>query len=301
MDSLHDPEFSRNFGFWSEREQQAILDSRVALAGVGGDGYLLGLSLLRMGVLEMAVADPEVFERENVNRVPGATSSRIGRNKADCFLDDAGEINPHARVSTFTDGVTPGNLEEFVRGADLVIDETELTALEIGTMISDEARRQGIPVLIVMNIGFAAQAFSFRPNDGPAFRDMMDIDHDLPLEDVALIPLDLSRCVAYLPSYLDASVLEDLSTGLSIPSIVQGVNAAAGIGTSEAFLHLVAALPGSLRPDPVWFPQVRYLDSLTGESGVVDDVPEAYERCMSALVENTRAGRVTPLDYARFA
>ncbi|MCP4964682.1 MAG: hypothetical protein GY926_06985, partial [bacterium] len=87
MRSVDDPGLARNYGFWSAAEQQALLSANVAVAGIGGDGYLLGLSLIRMGVGTLRVADPEVFELENVNRVPGAIHPNMGRPKVDCFFE----------------------------------------------------------------------------------------------------------------------------------------------------------------------------------------------------------------------
>ncbi len=40
--TIDSPEFSRNYGFWNEDEQRALLSAHVAIAGVGGDGFQLG-------------------------------------------------------------------------------------------------------------------------------------------------------------------------------------------------------------------------------------------------------------------
>ena len=111
MNSVNAPEYARNYGFWNEDEQRAIMAARVAIAGVGGDGFQMGLKLARMGVQTFDIADPEVFEPENANRVPGATTETYGLRKADVFADEVHKINPDADVRIFTDGVTEDGSE----------------------------------------------------------------------------------------------------------------------------------------------------------------------------------------------
>lgn len=297
MLSVHDPRLARNYGFWSAAEQQALLSADVAVAGVGGDGYLLGLSLVRMGVGKLRIADPEVFEAENVNRVPGAIQPNLGRPKVDCFFEDALAINPSLKLEVLSDGINADNVASFLDGADLVVDETELTLLELGTMIADHARRFGIPNLQVMNIGFAGQVTSFHPSNRPTFRDMIGVDESTPLEDVAGVDLDLRRVLPFLPDYLDIGVLEAVNGGAPLPSVVQGVNLASAMGASQAFLHLAAGAEGSRRPEPVWYPEALYIDSLTGESARSHDTTASYDLSLERLVANNRNRQVTELEY----
>ncbi len=266
MRTINSLENSRNYGFWNEAEQQALLDAHVAIAGVGGDGFQLGQKLAQMGVQNFSVADPEVFEPENTNRVPGSTSSTYGRNKAEVFEEKIKDINPAASVRVFTGGVLPDNIEEFMYGADLILDESELTRLEIGTLIARQAIKQGIPDLLVMNIGFAAQVTSFHPSRGKTFEDIMGIPKGMPLDEVADLEVDLSRCVPYIPKYSDLRTLKAVMEGAPLPSIAQGVDVASALGSSQAFLHLVGKA-GNHRPEPVWAPRFRYMDALDGTSG----------------------------------
>ncbi len=263
--SVSSPEFSRNYGFWSEDEQRALLASRVAIAGVGGDGFQLGLKLARMGVARFSIADPEVFEPENVNRVEGATTSAIGRDKAEVFRERVLDINPHAEIETFHSGVTEDNIEPFMRGASLVLDESELTKPEIGTLIARRARLQGIPDLLVMNVGFAAQVTSFAPDSSWTFERFMGFTATTPLAEIAEAGVDLARCLPYIPAYTDLRSLqavqgENGAPPASLPSISTGVDLASAIGTAQAFLHLTAGVTNRRR-SPIWAPRVAYADA----------------------------------------
>ena len=291
---VESPEFSRNYGFWSEAEQHALIGATVAIAGVGGDGFQLGLKLARMGVSRFSVADPEVFEPENVNRVEGAATSTIGRRKAEVFRDRVHDINPDAHVRTFLDGVVPENIEEFMHGASLVLDESELTRPEIGSLIARRARLQGIPDLLVMNVGFAAQVTSFAPRSTWTFERFMGFDPSMPLDVIAEAGVDFARCLPYIPAYTDlrslqAVIGEDGAEPASLPSISIGVDAASAIGSAQAFLHLTSRV-SNRRRSPIWAPRVAYTDAYRLQTRIVRAGRLAHVRGLVLAAGRQRLG-----------
>jgi molybdopterin/thiamine biosynthesis adenylyltransferase len=289
MASPHEKEYSRNYGFWNEAEQQALIDSRVALAGVGGDGFQLGYKLAMNGVLNFSVADPEEFEVENSNRVFGATASNNGRNKAEVFRDMIMDIRPEAKVDIYKDGVTEDNVEEFMHGADLLIDESELRYMHIGTMLARTARKNMIPNLFVMNVGFSGQATSFHPTRGKTYESVMGIPANATLDEIAEMEVDFSRVLPYIPNYADVSSLVAVQEGASLPSISQGVDIASAIGSSEAFLHLVAKADNKRR-QPTWAPKFRYMDAYNGKSGIKRNARLSYTLGVASMVSRSALG-----------
>ncbi|MBK0420036.1 ThiF family adenylyltransferase [Leucobacter sp. CSA1] len=288
------PEFSRNYGFWSEDEQRALMSGKVAIAGVGGDGFQLGLKLARMGVARFSIADPEVFEPENVNRVEGATASSFGRNKAEVFRERVLDINPDAEVETFLGGVVEDTLDPFLDGASLVLDESELTRPEIGTLVARGARARGIPDLLVMNVGFAAQVTSFAPDSPWTFERLMGFSPDAPLDEIAEAGVDLARCLPYIPPYTDLRSLravlgEGGAPAAPLPSISIGVDLASAIGTAQAFLHLTAGV-GNRRRQPVWAPRVAYTDAYRMRTRVVRAGRPAHTRHLLLAAARQRLG-----------
>jgi molybdopterin/thiamine biosynthesis adenylyltransferase len=268
MPTYKDSMFKRNYGFFSEEEQKKIIDSTVAIAGVGGDGFQLGEKLARIGVSKFIVADPEVFEAENINRVSGAKNSTLGKNKAEVFRDSIADIHPDAEVEIYTEGVNEDNVHEIVSRADLILDESELTRLELGTMIARESRKNNKPVLVVLNIGFAAIATSFDPNGRMTFEKTMGIPKDMPIDEVAEMEVDFSRCLPYMPQYGDINSLISAQKGYPLPSISQGVDVASALGSTEAFLHLTKGVANH-RKSPTFAPSWRYMDAYSGESGTI--------------------------------
>lgn len=265
---INSPEFSRNYGFWNEDEQQRLLDSTVAIAGVGGEGFIVGLELARMGVQSFDVADPEVFEKSNINRVPGATELTVGHSKVDVFAQMVREINPDAEVRVYPEGITRENVAQVLGRAALVIDGSDLNRLDIGTVVAREARERGIPDLLPLNIGWAAVVTSFDPKSRWTFERFMGIPKGASLDEIARMRPDFSRCLPYLPTYGHLQTLQAVKEGASLPSIAPGVNAATAMSLTQAFKHLVGS--GNHRGKPVWAPNVAYFDPYTLESGVID-------------------------------
>ncbi|MEO6826168.1 MAG: ThiF family adenylyltransferase [Microbacteriaceae bacterium] len=272
--SIRSKEFARNYGFWSEAEQSALMDARVAIGGAGGGGFQLGLKLARMGVGAFSIADPEVFEPENVNRVEGARISNMGRNKAEVFREQLLDINPDADVTVFPEGVSPDTVEDFLRGASLVLDESDSTTPYVGAMIARQARAQGIPDVLAMNIGFAAQVTSFPPTGPWTFERFHGISPTARLADIVDATMDLTRSLPYIPRYADLRSLNSIRSGGSdsvavpLPSLSIGVDALSAIASTQVFLHLTAKLSNHRR-SPTWAPAVAYIDTYTFQAGIL--------------------------------
>ncbi|MFZ1484292.1 MAG: ThiF family adenylyltransferase [Candidatus Saccharimonadales bacterium] len=298
MRDINSPEFHRNYGFWNEGEQQALLDAHVAIAGVGGDGYQLGLKLARMGVRNLTVADPEVFEPENSNRVPGATEKTYGTPKVEAFIHDVLEIDSGANITVFRDGVTEDNIEDFLKDATLCFDESELTHLQIGTGLAREARRRGIPNIMIMNVGFAAQGTSFHPNSKHTFERLMGVPDGMPLDEVKDMEVDFSRCLPYIPNYGDLRTLQSIQDGASLASIAQGVDVASAIGASEAFLHIVAG-NGNHRRNPTWAPRIRWMDAMNNKSGVARFPRVSHYQHLGVAVARNLVGTFPKASYTQ--
>lgn len=287
------PAFHRNYGFFSEEEQRALHEATVAIAGVGGDGFQLGFKLAMMGVGRLKVADPEVFEVENANRVIGAVSPHIGKNKAETFREMVRQLPSPPEVIVYSEGVTEKNVGDFIDGADLLLDESELTYLHIGTMLAREARKRNIPELFVMNVGFAGVATSFKPSGGKTFEQLMGIPADASLAQIAKMKVDFTRCLPYIPPYGDPNTLKEVMGGAPLPSISHGVDVASAIGSTEAFLHLTAHV-GNHRKSPTWSPKFRYMDAYTGKARTIHFPRLSYMTSAAHMMLRSKLG-ATPL------
>jgi molybdopterin/thiamine biosynthesis adenylyltransferase len=260
------PEFSRNLGFLSESEQHILTNSTVAIAGAGGDGGMLAVQLARLGVGELRLADPDPFELENINRQACATHDTVGENKAVAVGRYAQAINPRMKVAVYDEGITFENVQQFVEGSDLVIDETEFTIHALGVMLARAAREENVPNLMAMNIGFGATVTSFMPN-GMTFEKMIGLTEKASIDEIEESQPAISRWLPYIPPYGDLAVFEKVATEeKSAPSIAPGVAMAAGMAATQSLLHLLAGQNN--RPSPIKAPKVLVMDAMTGQGKV---------------------------------
>jgi molybdopterin/thiamine biosynthesis adenylyltransferase len=251
---------TRNRGIIRDEEQVDLAHTTVAIAGVGGGGGHVAVTLARMGVGGFTLADPEDFEIENLNRQAGCTRATIGRNKAVVIRESILAINPDAKVRFFPEGITDGNLTDFLADASLVIDETEYTRHWLAVMLARAARERQLAVVTGFNIAFGALLTSFQPN-GMTLEEYLGLDPDSPLEVIrqAEVPLERWIPVPCPPSYLAAELIAAVATGeIPAPSVAPGVYLVAGMVATEAFNQLVG------RQAPVAAPTVRWFDALDG-------------------------------------
>ena len=279
---MSNPRFERNLGFLSTVEQDCLQDSTIAIAGAGGDGGMLALQLVRMGVGEIRLADPDPFEIENTNRQAACTSKTIGVNKAEAVANYAQDINPDITVRVYDDGIQPGNVAEFVKGADLLIDETEFTMHQLGVMLAREARKENIPNLTALNMGFGAIVTTYHPK-GVTVENRLGFGDEQDIDEIAAEEVDISRWLPYLPKYGDLNVLKKVATGeKSAPSIAPGVAIAAGTAASQAFLNLVGK--ENRRPAPVYAPNALVVDPMSGVAKTIKYNRRSHYRHLLPLV-----------------
>jgi molybdopterin/thiamine biosynthesis adenylyltransferase len=260
------------------------------------------LKLARMGVSGFNIADPEVFEPQNANRVEGAVVSSYGRNKAEVFRERVLDINPDARVAIFTSGVTPDSVDEFMVGAHLVIDESESTQPEIGVLIARAARARGIPDLTAMNVGFAAQVTSFAPTGSWTFERFMGLDPRMPLDEIAGKGMDFARSLPYVPPYSDLRALAALrqtdgsGASVSLPSLAIGIDLLSSIASAQAFLHLTRGV-SPRRPQPVWAPHMAYMDAYRFRARVLRAGRVSHVRHLAVAAVRQKLGRNPLANY----
>src|SRR3989338_5261918 len=72
----------RNLGWLANAEQAGLKNKVIGIAGCGGMGGMLAQVFFRLGVGEVRIADPEVFDTSNLNRQFAASRKTIGKSKA---------------------------------------------------------------------------------------------------------------------------------------------------------------------------------------------------------------------------
>jgi molybdopterin/thiamine biosynthesis adenylyltransferase len=228
--------FSRNIGWLTESEQQALRSKRVAIAGMGGVGGSHLVTLTRLGVEKFNIADPDTFELANFNRQAGATLSSLQRAKVDVLADMVRDINPSVDIRIFPSGVTEQNLVDFFADVDVYVDGLDFFAFEIRELVFEFCHRQGIPAITVAPLGVSAALLNFLPK-GMSFEDYFQVTGKPVPEKAIRFLVGLAPALLHR-NYLVNKSRVDLKANKG-PSTIMACQLCSGVAASEAMKILL--------------------------------------------------------------
>lgn len=100
---------------------EALKKGRVAIAGVGGLGSNVAISLARVGVGYIKIIDFDVVEPSNLNRQQYFIK-HIGMKKCEALKELLGDINPFIEVESIDMMVKSDNIKDLFEDVDIVIE-----------------------------------------------------------------------------------------------------------------------------------------------------------------------------------
>jgi molybdopterin/thiamine biosynthesis adenylyltransferase len=217
---------------------------------MGGSQFI---NLARLGVERFHVADPDIFERTNINRQRGALESTIRVRKDEALIAAALDINPAISVTTFPEGVQAHNVDTFLDGLDWVIDTVDVYALDCKLLLHEGARERDLPVISSATLGHGGVVMVF-DSSTPSFAELSGIGSGTDRAE------GLARFVEMLmpevPEYMRAQAERAMAGEGHIPFVVTGVEFAAGIVVVELLNHTLGMgtapkAPKGIYCDPV--------------------------------------------------
>ncbi len=155
--------YLRNFGTVGFEGQLKLLDSTVAIVGLGGLGGLIAELLSRMGVGHLVLVDEDSFEDNNLNRQLFSTEEDLGKSKAECAQQRISKINSGTSVTLFPGRLTLENSEEILSSCNIVVDA--LDNISGRFVLQKTARTLGIPMVHGAIGGFLGQVGTIFPED----------------------------------------------------------------------------------------------------------------------------------------
>lgn len=228
--------FSRNIGWVTHAEQQALRCKRIAIAGLGGVGGSHLLTLTRLGVGAFSIADLDRFELANFNRQAGARMATLEEEKIAVLKSDALGINPELDIRTFPQGVSAANLDSFLAGVDLYVDGLDFFAFDVRETVFAACAERGIPAVTAAPLGMGVALLNFLPGgmrftDYFAFADGEDSEKPLRFM-LGLAPARLQMSYLADPSAVDLA-------GHRGPSTPMACELCAGVAATEALKILL--------------------------------------------------------------
>lgn len=135
--------------------------AKVAIAGLGGLGSNIAVSLARMGVGLMLLVDFDVVEQGNLNRQWYGVR-HLGRLKTEALREQLEEINPFIEVKVRAVRVEENNVVELFEGYEVLceaFDDQEAKAMLVSTVL---CRLPGIKVVAASGMAGCGSSNSIR-------------------------------------------------------------------------------------------------------------------------------------------
>lgn len=168
----------RNRNLITADEQDRLGRLHIGVIGLSA-GHVVAHTLAMQGLCgEMRLADFDDLELSNLNRVP-ATVFDLGLNKTTVAARRITELDPYLTVRTIPAGIGAENIDEFLDGLDIVVEECD--SLDLKVRIRQAARKHRLPVLMATSDrGLVdVERFDLEP-DRPIFHGLLgDIDPEL--------------------------------------------------------------------------------------------------------------------------
>lgn len=131
---------------------QALYNSHVCVAGIGGVGSWTAEALARSGVGHITIIDLDDICTTNTNRQIHALTETVGRAKVEVMASRIHAINPQCKVTAIEDFVTADTVTEYLTSdIDVVIDATD--SIKAKAAMINHCKRHKIPIITVGGAG----------------------------------------------------------------------------------------------------------------------------------------------------
>ena len=156
-------QFSRTELLIGKDAIEKLKKSKVAIFGIGGVGSFVVEGLVRSGIQNFILVDNDKVSLTNLNRQLIATTKTIGRYKVDVAKERILEINPEAKVETFTEFFMPESKGILDDSIDYIIDCVDTVTAKIELVM--RANKMNIPIISSMGTGNKLDPTKFEVTD----------------------------------------------------------------------------------------------------------------------------------------
>jgi molybdopterin-synthase adenylyltransferase len=150
--------------------QEALLNARVLIIGLGGLGSPAAMYLAAAGVGTLILADHDHVDLSNLQRQIAHRDDAVGMQKVESAARTLRGLNPDVLVETLPMRLEAGRLDEQIRACDVVLDATDNFRTRYA--INDACWAAGKPLVSGAAIRWEGQVTVFDPRraDSPCYR-----------------------------------------------------------------------------------------------------------------------------------
>ncbi len=155
--------YQRNRQTISTAQQLRVFRSQVAVIGCGGLGGYVIEGLARVGIGQITVIDPDVFEEHNLNRQLFSSIDVLGKPKVEAAVERIKEINPAVTVIPVMKVFSKENGAERLKGVNVVVDA--LDSIPTRLELADICKKSNIPLVHGSIAGWYGQVATQFPGE----------------------------------------------------------------------------------------------------------------------------------------
>ena len=138
-----------------------LLESSVAIVGVGGVGSAAAYYLSRSGVGHLKLIDQDIIETTNLQRLHSTTAIDLFHPKAEVIANRLSEVSEWCKIEPITETVTDRNASELLGDVDLIFDG--LDNFRTRYILNESALRSKTPYLFASAIADQAHLALLNP------------------------------------------------------------------------------------------------------------------------------------------
>lgn len=303
---LDEPEFvelrtSRNRHKITREEQRFLSQRRVGVVGLSVGAHVATVLALERGCGELRLADFDVLELSNLNRLHEGVMS-LGVKKTVLAARRIAELDPFLNVTCFHEGLSLENLDEFFRSGgdlDLLVDECDDFAMKLACR--ERARQLEIPVVMEANDRATLDIERFdREPDRPILHGLLA---GLDTKNVHRLSTNEEKVPYLLPMVGEATMSDKLRASLlevgesieTWPQLASDVALGAGLVANVARRIALEQLKDSGRYFVDLEELVKDARSNQREPDVAPPAPQPLpESCATLLLPDREPGQVSP-------
>ncbi|KRM00829.1 molybdopterin and thiamine biosynthesis dinucleotide-utilizing enzyme [Limosilactobacillus gastricus DSM 16045] len=259
-------------------KQEKLKNVVIGIAGTGGIGGQLAQRLVRMGVRNLKLADPDTFDISNMNRQMGADLQHIGKNKAEVVAEMTYSLNHDVNIAVYPEGITKETAEDFVQDCDYVLDQMEFYEIANRYALHRAFRKSSKAKLIfkVPTVAHGTYIFKYT-KDSMKIEDVYGIKEDSELSPKVIHRL-MERIIPHMPKYPSKETLDHWFVDMhrmpifaACPPIAEGVLAERLAQEITGLNKLPGAIEVPAQPGYVYFDTLNWTTEVKKGKWWTDD------------------------------
>ncbi len=162
-DNIVPERYCRNQTSLSNEDQRKLLQSHVAVIGLGGLGGTVTEILARIGVGKLTLVDGDSFDDSNLNRQILSNPGNLGKSKAKVAARRVNDINPAVETCPVQIFFNSQNSEKILQDVHLVVDC--LDTISDRFIVEASCKTLSLPLVSAAIAGSSGQATVIIPGD----------------------------------------------------------------------------------------------------------------------------------------